>query len=45
VLVGVLCIVAPADAGAIWVLAIAFVAIVQSAVIIVVDFLRMIDED
>jgi hypothetical protein len=43
VLVGVLCIVALADAGAIWVLAI--VAIVQIAVIIVVDFLRIIDED
>ena len=45
VLVGVLCVVALADTDAIWVLAIAFVAIVLIAVIIVVDFVRIVDED
>ena len=45
VLVGVLCVVALADTDAIWVLAIAVVAVVLIAVVIVMDFLRIVDDD
>lgn len=45
VLVGVLCVVALLDTDAIWVLAVAVIAVVLIAVVIVMDFLRVVDDD
>jgi len=45
VLVGVLCVAALADTDAIWILAIAVIAVVLIAVVIVMEFLRVVDDD